>query len=85
MSPQFLVYLLIVVMALAVIIWVVFSSRGRAVQAKAQADVDELHTKVDSIHTRISNLVAEVRGLKITTAQSSVPQSSGGPTSPPQP
>jgi cell division protein FtsL len=77
MSPQFLVYLLLVVVALAVILWIVLSAKGRALQDAARADVDELHTKVDSIHARITNLISEVRGSKVAVLPARPPASGG--------
>lgn len=69
MTPQLAVYFLIALVAIAVILWIVFSARGRAIQDAAREDVDALHTKVDAIHTRITNLVSEVRGSKSSPPQ----------------
>jgi flagellar basal body-associated protein FliL len=79
MTPQLAVYFLIALIAIAVILWIVFSAHGRAIQAQASADVDELHAKVDAIHTRITNLISEVRGTKVVAPATPAASASQGP------
>lgn len=71
--PQLAVLIFAVIVIVAIVCFFLFTARGKAIEAKAQADVDQLHAKVDAVHARISNLIAEVRGLKITTGSAGTP------------
>lgn len=72
MSAQVIILLFAVAAVVAVVCFFIFTARGRAIQAAAQADVDALHTKVDAIHAKIDTALAHVKALRFGDATAAV-------------